>query len=308
MRLPVRSVSIAARAERALRAVGLGQAGWARGLADRARSRWLAKHPLTSPLTSVEMAGVRFLLPSRYVPAYLEQPFDPLTTARVRAYLQPGMTVLDVGAHIGYYTLLAANRVGPRGRVFAVEPAEENLALLRENVARAVAGNVTVLPFAAGGRDAVRSFEITDSSDTHGFYQHPLQPTVRTVQVQQRALDGVIEGPLDLVKIDVEGAELEVLAGLTRILARGRRLALVVEWNPACLERAGRNALDLPAVLEALGFGLEVLDDAAGRVRPLAEVAAMVRSGSLPDSWFVNLWGECAGPAVPSSQGDNRDP
>lgn len=120
------------------------------------------------------MAGVHFRMPSRYVPHYLKYPFDPLTTARVRAFLQPGMTVLDVGAHIGYYTLLAATCVGPRGRVFAVEPAEENVVLLRENVARARAGHVTVLPFAAGGRDGVRNFAITDSSDTHGFYQHPL--------------------------------------------------------------------------------------------------------------------------------------
>ena len=308
MRLPVRSVRIAARAERALRAVGLGRATWARWLADRARTRWLAKHPQTSPLTSVEMGGVRFRMPSRYVPAYLEQPFDPLTTQRVRTYLRPGMTMVDVGAHIGYYTLLAAARVGPRGRVFAVEPAEENVALLRENLARARAGHVTVLPFAAGGSDAVRSFAITDSSDTHGFYQHPLQPTVRTVQVQQRALDGVIEGPVDLVKIDVEGAELEVLAGMTRILARDRRLALVVEWNPACLRRAGRDPLDLPAALEALGFGLAVLDEDAGRTRPLAEVASIVSSGSLPDSWFVNLWGERARPAVPGGRGDVQDP
>lgn len=75
----------------------------------------------------------------------------------------------------------------------------------------------------------VREFNSTKSSDIHGFYRHPLEPTARTEKVRRCPLDELVNGRVDLVKIDVEGAEIEVLAGMSRILSENRRVRLVVE-------------------------------------------------------------------------------
>jgi hypothetical protein len=94
---------------------------------------------------------------------------------------------------------------------------------------------------------------------------------------------------VDLVKIDVEGAEYEVLDGMRRILAENRRLAILAEWNPLCLRAAGADGAGLPARLAAEGFALEVLDDHSQLQRSLDELLQMARTGALPNSWYCNL-------------------
>jgi len=296
MKLPSRSVRAAAFTEKILHKLGLKRLTALENLAESAKARCLARHSFAfQPLMEIEMNGVRLTLPSYFVPHYLDRKFEPLTTRKVRRYLKRGMVVIDVGAQVGYYTLLAAQCVGPQGRILAVEPAEENLKLLRGNVARARAAQVVIFPFAAGEREVVRKLNITDSSDSHGFYRHPFAPTLRTELVQQLPLDALVDGRVDFVKIDVEGAEIEVLRGMSRITGENRHLKFVVEWNPACLEQAGYDPATLIDILEGQGLRLTVLDEHAGRAKSVAEIAPLVRSGSLPRWWFANLWAECDG-------------
>ncbi len=100
----------------------------------------------------------------------------------------------------------------------------------------------------------------------------------------------MISGPVDVVKIDVEGAEPEVLQGMTRILDESKSLSLFVEWNPACLRHGGYDPLDLPAHLQKLGFEVRVIDDRQEKILDLHQVLPSVKAGNLPDSWYVNLW------------------
>jgi len=289
IRLPSRGVLAASVVTHVLGRLGLARLAGVAGLTDRARARWLAAHPFPAGLVDVDMDGVRLRVPGGLAAAYVDRRFDPLTIRQLRRFLRPGMSVVDVGAHIGFYSVLAAECVGDDGHVVAIEPAEENVALLRENVAR-FGSVVQVAPVAAGATPAVRDFVLTDSSDTHGFYGSPLQAAVQTVRVEQQPLDTLVEGPVDLLKVDVEGAEPEVLTGATRLLAENRRLAVLLEWNPACLLRGGHDPALLPAALEGQGFGLEAIDEFAGRRRSFAEVAAWVAAGEVPEWWFCNLW------------------
>ncbi|HXH20996.1 MAG TPA: FkbM family methyltransferase, partial [Dehalococcoidia bacterium] len=219
---------------------------------------------------------------------------------RLQRRLMPGTTFVDVGAHLGHYVLLAARAVGRSGRVIALEPAPHTYRLLRESVRANKLRHVTVLPVAAGSRHGRRAFHLADWSLCQGFYEHPypFARPLRPTEVDVRPLDEVVPGPVDAVKVDVEGAELEVLEGMRRILAENPTLTLVVEWNPDCMIRAGRDPLDLPRVIGSYGFRLDtVLDAGAGLDRwpqPVAAewVARMIQEHRLPPRWYGNLWAE----------------
>lgn len=217
---------------------------------------------------------------------------EPLTRQAFRHALAPGMTVVDVGAHIGSYTAVAAHAVGPRGIVYAVEPGPDSRALLERNIRHQGLHNVVVLPCAAGQATRPREFHLEAESTLHGFYAHPLSHgTARTIEVQEQPLDEVVPGSVDVMKIDVEGAEVEVLEGARHLLRRSRGASLFVEWNPACLAAAGHDPADLPARLSALGFSrLRVLDDRAGHEREIGAVLAEVHSGRPGPSWYTTLW------------------
>lgn len=261
-------------------------------LATRVRRRWFwLRHDAAAESVTVTTGGLRLSLPTRFAHHYAIEDYEPLTRRVFADALAPGMTVADVGAHVGYYTILAARRVGPAGTVHAVEPCAETLAFLERNLALNEVTNVVVHPYAAGAARRNRVLHVTGSSDSHGFYPHPLTETLRTVEVAETPLSEVLDGRVDVVKIDVEGAEIEVLDGMREALLEAPPRSLLVEWNPACMTSAGRDPLELPAHLERLGFATVVaLDDRELRVRTLAETRRIVSGGPLPPSWHVNLW------------------
>ena len=173
-------------------------------------------------------------------------------------FLTPGAVVVDVGANIGVNTVYVAQRVGPRGRVWAVEPAADNLTVLRENVERNGFDSVTIAPVAAGRTSETRQFFLRgDISAVNSFYEESVYAEVTgVVKVQSEPLDVLVEDSVDLVKIDVEGAELDVLGGMTRLL-RSPHIRLVVEWHPLLQEKAGYAADALPLALLDMGFELQ---------------------------------------------------
>ncbi len=238
---------------------------------------------------SATIGGLKLIFPEKFTFHYVLNDYEPLTQGIFSQKLKLGMTVADVGAHIGYFSLLAAKLVGNRGIVYAVEPCEENLTFLRENIRRNGNSNIRVHPVAAGRKSELRMFQITGSSDSHGFYPHPNTATVRTVEVQQRPMDDILKGQVDLIKIDVEGAEIEVLDGLQYTLAANPSLSLLLEWFPAGMKNAGRDPAELPERLQQIGFrDVQVIDEHAGKIRSVNEVTAEL--GVLPTEWYANLW------------------
>jgi FkbM family methyltransferase len=257
-----------------------------------ARNQWFAG--LDEELSDgvpVEVDGIRILLPRRFVPHYVQREYEPITRKMLSQVLQPGMVVLDVGAHIGFYALLAARLVGPEGKVHAVEPSEKTVAFLEASIELNGFSNITIHRCAAGNVRTTREFNITGSSDSNGFYDHPNIGTLRKVQVLQVPLDDLIEGRVDVIKIDVEGAEIEVLEGMENILRQNKNIQLLAEWFPAGMRKAGYGPLDLPQRLIDLGFQeIAVIDDNALITHSLEEATAIVSSKALPKNWYANLW------------------
>ncbi len=185
-------------------------------------------------------------------------------------HVRAGATVVDVGANIGYNAIHAARLAGPRGRVVAIEPAADSLAVLRRNVAAARLDNVVVEHVAAGRTHGARELFVRGpmSAVNSLFPQSCYAFVTDIVRVPVVPLDDLVSGRADVVKIDVEGAELDVLEGMGRLLATSAPV-LVVEWHPLLQRLAGHSPDALPRWLLERGFRVHAATHAA--VRTLSE-------------------------------------
>ena len=137
--------------------------------------------------------------------------------------LRPGANVIDVGAHIGAFTLDASRAVGEAGRVFAIEPLSQSFKLLQMNLEANKIKNVATFHIAAGDHDGTVVLNIYKSSASASVGQRS-EKEVRKEEVQIRTLDSLSEEVrwprIDFIKINVEGHELAVLEGARQIISR----------------------------------------------------------------------------------------
>ena len=198
---------------------------------------------------------------SGYILAFGE--WEPMTWHELEQHVPAGGTFVDVGAHIGWYSLKAAKAVGPKGRVIAVEPNHETLLRLRDNIRASGASAVIV----------VAPVACSDSETTLKFYAAPRANTgesslssrnasqqgavAASYQVRARRLDDIVREAgvtrVDAVKIDVEGAELLVLKGAVETLARYRPV-VAVELVDRQLKSMGASVEEVKAFLRSHGY------------------------------------------------------
>jgi FkbM family methyltransferase len=184
--------------------------------------------------------------------------------------LAPGMQFVDAGAFLGYFTLAAAARVGRQGRVWAFEPCAESRRLLERSVRRNDLTNVTVVPRALGAR-AGEGRLTRPPNRSMARLMSPEAGRYETERVAVTTLDAWCAetgARPDVVKIDVEGRELELLEGAAETLRRDRPL-LVIEAHRSPFFAATPEDL------------IEWLRSASYRVRPLAAEQAGDLSGAL---------------------------
>lgn len=176
-------------------------------------------------------------------------------TSVVKSIMRRGMVFVDVGANIGYFTLLAARIVGKEGRVFAFEPEPHNFELLVRNIAINGYQNITPVQKAISNRNGTAELFIRK----HGHGAHSLGVRFHdgTVVVATETLDSFFEayqGKIDLIKIDVEGWEMAVLQGMKRIVSENKSLAIITEFNPILLQWSGQSPVEYLNSLVECGF------------------------------------------------------
>jgi FkbM family methyltransferase len=211
-------------------------------------------------LVSVMPEGERVRLSARY----RHLTWNPDEYAAFRAAVRPGVTVLDVGANVGAYTLMFAMWTGERGRVFAFEPAPGARAGLEAHVAlNRLKDRVTVVGAAVSGTVGQAPFAIHPSGGASSLALASLDDVSR-IDVPTETIDNFCKthGLLPaVIKIDVEGAELDVLKGARNTLALPGMHAFV-EFHPAAWARIGITRTDVEQELSEQGLFAEPLDRA----------------------------------------------
>ncbi len=204
--------------------------------------------------------------------------YKPHLTAVFERHCRPGMTVVDVGANLGYFTLLAARLVGPGGRVVALEPNSENCRLLLSSLRLNGISNVELLPVAADEAPGWAYYS-THVGSNGGLIDDGDLLSRLGVVVPTFRLDDLVDGPVGFLKMDVEGAEGRVVLGATRIIERDRPV-VTTELKEEMLQRvSGRSVADYLGYFGDLGYTPSLLDKQSGAERPYPSV------GALLDEW-----------------------
>jgi FkbM family methyltransferase len=186
--------------------------------------------------------------------------FEKMETAFVSNLLRRDMTVIDVGAHHGLYTLLASKRVGWDGHVIAVEPSPRECARLEKHLRLNRCSNVELVQCAAGEDPGETDLFLVDGfNDWCNSLRPPgiAEPT-RTVRVRIRRVDEILSSlktsKVDFVKLDVEGAELSVLYGAMQLLRRTPRPAILAEVQDIRTATWGYRAREIIQFLVRMDF------------------------------------------------------
>ena len=225
------------------------------------------------------------------------QGLEPGTRAILTKLLAPGMTFIDVGAHVGLLTLAGARAVGNIGKVYALEPTSCGFELLnRALVVNGLSDRVVARCHAAGARRERSKFYVGPVIGHSSLQPSPELSSynVKPVEVDVIPLDEVVPvgERVHVVKIDVEGAELAVLQGMTRIINEHRDLVIIAEFGSSHLKAAEITPAQWFAAFYEFGFEAFAIDE-------LTSTCRSVRSSDMETIGSVNiLFGRPASPIL----------
>lgn len=251
---------------------------------------WAYEHAIAPWIPSiVSHRGCRFVLDPRdgRGPAFADEHEAELNF--LLANLRPQDVVLDIGANGGLFTVILAKALGSTGHVYAFEPEPRNLGRLRRNVQLNELANVTILPHAVSDRTGKGWLHL---SKTHnGLHRmHPSRLCRHQLEVQCIRLDEfapVADRGVDVVKIDVEGHELQVLRGMAEVIDRTPGIKLFMEFCPRWLEEAGSHPETVLRMLADRGFEFW---DAATRAPAAISTEQLLLNYTVQNARSTNLW------------------
>lgn len=191
------------------------------------------------------------------------------------ARLRPGMTVVEIGANIGYYTLLAARKVGPSGRVYAFEANPEVFQILFENLSiNGLLDTVAIENKAVVERPGPLQFyslsRFHGSGSVTEFSRECLSKyheEMRTIEVEGVSLDSYFPEQMrriDFIRMDAEGSEPRILRGAVRLLKQNPEISILCEFDPAMLEGSGTSPKEFLRELSQWGFSINIVGHQAG--------------------------------------------
>ena len=191
--------------------------------------------------------------------------YEPETVALYKTIVTPGMVMVDIGAHIGYFTRIFSKLVGEKGLVLAFEADQENFKILQKNVAHL--RNVKIFSLAVSEKNGMIDFyHCEEKAGCHSTLPNiPLPFKMLKVIVPSVTLDGFLaqEGltHTDIIKMDIEGGEWAALEGMKKVLRHSSTKALIVEFAPAWIKAAGATPLQFLERIAAHHFEIYAITD-----------------------------------------------
>lgn len=206
---------------------------------------------------------------------FLNRDYETFETGLIEALIDPGMVVVDIGANVGYYTTKFAKAVGSSGRIYAFEPDEDNYQLLKRNIQENHLSNVRCENMAVSDTDGDIDFYLSDINfgDHRTFLSSDDRVSNwgnsrKTKKVASVTLDNYLDGQrVDLIKMDIQGAEVIALKGMEKTLA-DRDIVLFSEFWPHGLRESGHTPEQFLELLTEQGMRVYVINEETETVTP----------------------------------------
>jgi len=215
----------------------------------------------------------------------INQVWEPIETDLVKKEVKKGYTVIDIGANIGYYTLLFAKLVGKEGKVYAFEPEPNNLHLLKKNIEINNYHNVIIEQKAVS--DTTKNVNLFTAKQ--GIGEHRINFSWfgnNGIEVKAIKLDNYIKEKIDFIKIDIEGAEYNALLGMKKILESNKDIKILVEYGKSQLNEFGVNEDDFFNFLELQKFKIYFIDKKTNSFTLLTKKEEIIQEGILGQNLF----------------------
>lgn len=219
--------------------------------------------------------------------------YEPAETKFIQELIKPGMKVLDIGAHIGYYTCMLSKLVGPTGRVYAFEPNVENY---RTNIANQNLNsllNVDIFNVAASNKEGVGKMYVCPSnSGDHRTFSSVAEPNRSSYDISLITIDNFakqhnITDKIDFVKMDVQGYEGIVLEGMKEVLQQSKNIVVLTEFWPFGVKQAGLTSKQFLDVCLGMGFGFTVINNSG--ILNGYTVEQLISHDQNSPNWGVNI-------------------
>lgn len=218
-----------------------------------------------------EVQGHKMFLDSKdSLSLSIYESYEPLETELVKREIKRGNVVLDLGANIGYYTLIFAKLVGEEGKVFAFEPDPTNFALLEKNVEMNGYKNVMLIQKAVSNKAGkLKLYLSEDSMGDHTIFN--LYEGCKFIEIEAIRLDDYFknyDGKIDFIKIDTEGAEEQAIQSMFNLLKKNKTVKILTEFFPIGLKGSDIDPAEYLKTLLKLGFKLYHINELEKRIEP----------------------------------------
>jgi FkbM family methyltransferase len=200
--------------------------------------------------------------------------YEPLETEIIKEKIQNGDVVIDIGANIGYFTLLLAKLVGTTGKVFAFEPEPSNFSLLNENIKLNKYNNVITEQKGVADSNNVMKFFLANDRTMHSLHKskyHHNEMMIDVVKLDDYFKDLDFITKIKFIKIDAEGSEFNVLKGMKEILKRNNTVKLLIEFIPEHLIKAGIDPKEVIEFLRKRNFEIFFVNEKTKKMESISE-------------------------------------
>jgi len=233
----------------------------------RAGSQFLREH-LKSNFVEIDKQKM-YLDSSDSLRLSINDTYEEFETKIVKKIIKPGDVVFDIGANIGYYTLIFAKLVEPSGKVFSFEPEPTNYELLKKNVKINGHTNVDFFNKAVSNLNQTTKLFL-DKKNKGG---HSLINAIEdrtSIEIESIRIDDHFKNKkIDFIKIDIEGFEFEAIKGMSELLKKLSTVKIMTEFNPYLLEKSEIQPEEYLKLLKNLGFTIYNLDKKKKMIVPI---------------------------------------